>query len=290
MNRQQQRQNAKDQRRLEQRKKARLQAGRTGQPQLKTQPAKKSTFVVGPKQTARLLPQWWLWAAAAAILVAVVVVLFLVDPFGLRAPLQGVKLASQGNAHINPGDTHVAYSTDPPASGPHFPTVPTRGTYTTPFTPEFLPHFLEHGGVEILYNKSASPDAVKKLTDMANKELDQSAADRGHVLLAPRPDMPCQVTLTSWQHMQVFNPTNCGQPGWVGHAFDAKSGHDNGLVNAFMQRNQCQYDPENQCGNGPKDKTTFPSPVPGEATVTASLGTATPAPAASATPAPTPAP
>jgi hypothetical protein len=292
MNRQQQRQNARDQRRLQQKNKLRQQGARPSQPQLKPRPEKKSPFAVEPEKPSRL-PRWWPWAAVAAVLVVVVVLLFALDPFGLRAPIQGVKLATQGNQHINPGDSHVAYNTDPPVSGPHFPTVPHRGTYTTPFVTEYLPHFLEHGGVEVLYNSSASPDVVKKLTDMVNSELDHQEADRGNVLLAPRPDMPCEVTLSSWQHIQVFNPTDCKQPGWTGHGFNPKSGKDTDLVKSFMERNQCAYDPENQCGDGAKGKTEFPTPVAGAPTVIATLGTATPVPGApmnAPTPGTTPAP
>jgi hypothetical protein len=217
----------------------------------------------------------------------------ILDPFGIRTPLPGAKVESQGNIHINPGETHVVYKTDPPASGPHFPTVPQRGTYTTPFVTEFLPHFLEHGGVEVQYNSAAPADVVKKLTDIATQELDNN---NRRVLLAPRPDMPCQVALTSWGRMETFGSPGC-QPGSLGRDFSAASSKDASIVRDFIERNECQYDPEGQCGGGTKGKSDNRTPASGEPTVTASLSTGSPTPgpspaAASPTPgsaSPTPA-
>ncbi|MHB8574536.1 MAG: DUF3105 domain-containing protein [Dehalococcoidia bacterium] len=284
MNREQQRQNARDQKRLERRQKMRQNGARPSEPVLGKRPAAKTA--VGPAAPARRqLPSWWPWAAVAAVLGLFAALLIVVDPLGLRAPLPGKKVASQGNLHVNPGQTHVQYITDPPASGPHFPTVPRRGIYTTPFITEYLPHFMEHGGVEVQYNKDASPVVVKKLTDIVNKDLDFNI---GQVLLAPRPDMPCQVALTAWQHIETFGSANC-QPGSVGHDFSASSSADADKVRSFIERDMCAYDPENQCGQGIKGSTDNATPKPGEPTVTASLGTATPAPAASTTPAATPA-
>ncbi len=289
MSREQQRQNARDQKRIEQRKKARQASARPAQPQLKkrpgaAQPAARSYATVPQRRSRLPLPQWWPWAAAVAALVVIVALFFLLDPLGLNTPLPGKKMPSQGNAHVQPGGTHVVYNTNPPTSGPHFDTVPRRGIYTTPFITEFLSHFLEHGGAEVTYNSSASPDAVKKLTDIVNTELDRGA---GQVLLAPVPDMPCQVALTSWQLIQTFGASNC-QPGSVGHDFDPKSGKDIGIVKSFIERNQCAYDPENACGGGAHGERSFPTPGPNDPTVIASLGTATPGAGSPVTPAPAP--
>lgn len=276
MNRQQQRQNLKDQKRLEQRQKARKAGNRPSQPALSKRPtvSASSRVPVAPVKSGRApLPRWVPWATAVVVLAAFVGLFFLVDPFGLRTPLPGAKVPTQGNNHVNPGDFHVAYKTDPPASGPHFPTVPRRGTYIAPLTTEYLPHFLEHGGVEVLYNSSASPELVKTLSDFANKEIDKQP---GNVLFAPRPDMPCEVTATAWGRMEAWGGSGCNQPGYAGHEFNAKT--DIGKLKEFVERNQCQYDPENTCGGGQHGSVdNSKTPAPGEPTVQAALGTATPA-------------
>ena len=200
-------------------------------------------------------------------------------------------LPTQGNNHVEPGSTHVAYLTDPPASGPHFPVVPQRGIYLHPFVTEYLPHFEEHGGVIVLYNGSAPQQTIDALAAVVNRELDRGA---GQVLLAPRPDMPCEVSLSSWQHIAVFSADNCedqwlGQQttpkvdptnkAWQGHAFDAGSPQDTQYVTAFIDRNECSYDPEIQCGEGARGTIVLTgTPAPGQPTVIASLATGTPRP------------
>ncbi len=294
MNRQQQRQNARDQKRLQQRQRARQQGGRSAPPSLAgARPAKTRTaaapVMLSPR---RRWPSWLPFAVAGVVVVLLVALFFIVDPLGLRAPLPGAKVPSQGNAHVNPGDFHVAYSTDPPTSGPHFPTVPQPQIYKDPLATEFLPHFLEHAGVEILYNKDAPPEVVQKLKDIYREEVDKTNVGVGpHLLLAPRPEMPCEVTVTAWQRITAWG-SGCSQPGAVGHDFSLKGSADIDKLKTFIERNYCQYDPENTCGNGAKGgpiSNAATTPKPGEATVQALLGTATPAPAASATPAATPA-
>ena len=197
-------------------------------------------------------------------------------------------IPSQGNLHVNAGQSHVAYSTDPPTSGPHFTTVPQPQIYKDPLATEFLPHFMEHAGVEILYNKDAPADVVAKLKDIYRQEVDKTNVGVGpHLLMAPRPDMPCEVTVTSWQRITAWGG-GCNQPGAVGHDFSLKGTADIDKLKSFIERNYCQYDPENTCGNGAKGGPINNSPAtpkPGEATVQALLGTATPGatPAASPT-------
>jgi len=139
-----------------------------------------------------------------------------------------------------------AYNSDPPTSGPHLDTAPRRGIYANPLPSEALPAFLARGGVEVLYNASASPDVVRALTEIVNAEIDR---DPGLVLLAPRPQMPCQVTVTAWAQIIAFGAAGC-QPGSQGHTFNAGS-VDDALIRQFIERSMCSYDPDNVCGQGP---------------------------------------
>ena len=56
-----------------------------------------------------------------------------------------------GRDHIDAGDTHVPYITDPPTSGPHAGSV-SSGFYDTPIADENIVHNLEHGHVAISYD------------------------------------------------------------------------------------------------------------------------------------------
>jgi hypothetical protein len=289
MNRQQQRQDARDQRRLEARKKMAQSGRRQSLPDLKPEKKAATTDVTPARGRSNRPPirvieersfidRWWKWIALGVVIVLLAVAFYVIDPLGQRKPLEGVKVASIGNLHVNPGDGHVPYNTDPPSSGPHFPTVPQRGIYTQPFVTEYLPHFLEHGGVDVTYNSSASPAVVQKLTDIVKADLDQnSGTDIGQVTLSPRPDMPCMVAVTSWGRIETWGTADgcTQQAGDKGHDFDPNNKSDVSALTAFIQRNQCQYDPENQCGNGAQGQTTYPTAAAGQPTVIASLGSAT---------------
>lgn len=291
MNRQQQRQDARDQRRLEARKKMAQSGRRQSLPDLK--PEKAPPVDAGPSrgrggrapvrviEERGFIDRWWKWIALVVALIVLAIGYYLWDPLGQNKPLEGTKVASLGNLHVNPGQGHVPYNTDPPSSGPHFPTVPQRGIYTQPFVTEYLPHFLEHGGVDVTYNSSASPAVVQKLTDIVSADLNQNAGtDIGQVTLSPRPDMPCTVAVVSWQQIETWGTADAckAQPGDKGHDFDPNSSADTIALKTFVQRNQCQYDPENQCGNGAQGQTTYPTVTAGAPTVIASLGSATAVP------------
>src|SRR5437660_275510 len=99
-NREQQRQNLRDQRRLERRQKLSQGGQRPAMPPLGKRPGPKAVTPIAAREPKRrLLPSWWPWAAAGLVLALVVALFFVFDPFGLRTPLEGKKLASQGNLH-----------------------------------------------------------------------------------------------------------------------------------------------------------------------------------------------
>jgi Protein of unknown function (DUF3105) len=192
----------------------------------------------------------WAWiivGSVGAVLVAALVV-FLVKEN--NAPLPGQVFASQGNMHINPGDSHPVYDSNPPTSGWHFPTWPERGIYTSPLPEEYLLHFQEHAGVVIHYNPDKIPkDQLDALTNIAKDELNKG---QGLVVLAPDSTIPQAVAITSWQHLVPF---------------DSVTAHKTEIEDA-IERLQCNYDPEGVCG--PPHGVSFQptgTPAPGEATV-----------------------
>src|SRR3990172_396851 len=68
-------------------------------------------------------------------------------------PLPGEFIADQGRNHIT--DIYgVTYSSNPPTSGPHFPTWAGRGVYNQILSDGYLIHSLEHGYVVISYDCS----------------------------------------------------------------------------------------------------------------------------------------
>ena len=71
---------------------------------------------------------------------------------------------SLGNRHIRVGTSNIiTYNTDPPTSGPHYPTIVRWGIHERPIDKGFQAHNLEDGGVLVQYNCSDCPELVKKL-------------------------------------------------------------------------------------------------------------------------------
>ncbi len=99
---------------------------------------------------------------------------------------------SLGNRHIRVGTSGaIAYNTDPPTSGPHYPTIVSWGVHQKPIDRGFQVHNLEDGGVLVQYNCDDCPELVKKLEKTV----------RGYpkfVILAPHPPMKHRIALTAW--------------------------------------------------------------------------------------------
>jgi hypothetical protein len=116
------------------------------------------------------------------------------------ADLPGVKLADQGNAHIQLAtEPHVPYNSDPPTSGPHMPYIAPWGIHTEPIVRELQVHNLEDGGVMVQYHCAAPcPDLVARLTEVVRRYETQ-------VILAPYPGMRTRIALTAWTRLDAFD-------------------------------------------------------------------------------------
>lgn len=67
------------------------------------------------------------------------------------SPLPGEQLDDLGADHIS-DISEVAYNSNPPTSGPHFPIWTKRGVYDREISDGYLIHSLEHGYIVISYN------------------------------------------------------------------------------------------------------------------------------------------
>jgi len=116
------------------------------------------------------------------------------------ADLPGVKLADQGNAHIQLAtEPHVPYNSNPPTSGPHMPYIAPWGIHTEPIVRELQVHNLEDGGVMVQYHcATPCPDLVAKLTEIVRRYETQ-------VILAPYPGMRTRIALTAWTRLDAFD-------------------------------------------------------------------------------------
>lgn len=94
--------------------------------------------------------------------------------------------------HINPGEKHAAYNSNPPSNGPHYSTPLACKIYDSEITDEQAVHSLEHGAVWITY-KDKNDSSLKS-------ELSQVVNDEGgsKLILSPRAADDSVIGIASW--------------------------------------------------------------------------------------------
>jgi hypothetical protein len=214
--------------------------------------------------------RWIIFGGVAAIIVVAIAAWIIINA---RAPLPGQKFESQGNDHLaNIDEPHPPYNSNPPTSGWHLLPLPRPGIYTQPRRPEEQGHFMEHGGVWVLYNcPEGCPEAVEQLQRIVNDAIDRNKP----VALAPFPSMEARFATTAWQYLQTYDTV------------------DEDAIENFISRLACNYNPEGP-GYCPATRGSIKTTEPNRETTTATatpfsvFGSATPVPSGAASPSPTP--
>jgi len=141
--------------------------------------------------------------------------------------------------HVGIG-TDVAYDSNPPSSGPHYPIWAAYQEYTTPVDRRYYVHDLEHGAIVLLYkcgDGTGCPDVVAGLRQAAAAIPDDAlcaasgSGVRVRVVITPDPLLDVPVAAAAW--------------GWTYRAtcLDVPS------LTAFAKAHYDQG-PEETCGNG----------------------------------------
>ena len=117
--------------------------------------------------------------------------------------------SAQNRTHEQAG-TKIAYATNPPSYGPHYPAPASDGEYkqsNLPATP-FLVHALEHGRIEYQYSPSLAPADVKQLEALFNEQDGRWTPGQMLLLYPNATKMPYAVAATAWGHVlgcKTFN-------------------------------------------------------------------------------------
>jgi hypothetical protein len=146
----------------------------------------------------------------AAVLVIVATLGYLIWKEMQPIPRTGQDVPIQGADHIEVGQPHEPYNSDPPTSGPHYAVPAEAGFYDEAPPDEQLVHDLEHGYVIIWYNCSALAsnecDHLKSQIENVMQAAGTSAITNTPKLIAvPRPTMDTQLALTSWGRLDKFD-------------------------------------------------------------------------------------
>ena len=105
--------------------------------------------------------------------------------------------------HVAEG-TAVTYDSNPPSSGPHYPTWANFQEYAQPVADGYLVHSMEHGAVLLLYrcaSAAACPEIVAALRTVRAGIPTDPLCDPGirvRVILAPRPSLETAVAAAAW--------------------------------------------------------------------------------------------
>lgn len=105
-----------------------------------------------------------------------------------------------------PAGTAIAYVSNPPSSGPHYPSWANFQEYASPVPDGYLVHAMEHGAVVILYKCDAldggsCSDLVTALRAVRDSVPTDPTCDpqiRVRVILAPRPTLDVPVAAAAW--------------------------------------------------------------------------------------------
>lgn len=113
----------------------------------------------------------------------------------------GESVPSIGQEHIDAGDAHAPYVSDPPTSGPHA-SAARSGFYDAPIPDENIVHNLEHGHVAISYDcdKLEDCETVKaSLRNLLNRYNNQQ------LIAVPRTNRDAAIALTAWQRLDLLD-------------------------------------------------------------------------------------
>lgn len=127
------------------------------------------------------------------LLIIVVVSGFIFVAINGKNDRKGNFTAAQGRDHIQIGNVHDEYITNPPTSGDHYANASAWGIFLKPLADEQAVHNLEHGGIWISY-KDLDEESLAKLVAFA-KEHSQS------VILSPRKENDSNIALASWERL-----------------------------------------------------------------------------------------
>lgn len=109
----------------------------------------------------------------------------------------GQSFENQGQTHIQVGEPHPAYNSNPPTSGWHWAQPANWGVYSKPLVDEQAVHNLEHGGIWISY---------KDIDDQTKTNLEKIAkANSGSVILSPREANDSKIVLASWTRLEKMD-------------------------------------------------------------------------------------
>lgn len=158
--------------------------------------------------------------------------------------LIGVQHKNQGETHIQRGQSHPAYNSDPASSGWHYADAGAPapwGVYTEEVPQEVFLHNEEHGGVVISYNPKLLPAyQLKKLQALFAPPYSDKTFSPTKALVTPRAKDTHAIELAAWTwtlNLDHYNETTLKKfyLQHVGQAPEPTAGPTNTPINQASQ-------------------------------------------------------
>lgn len=111
-----------------------------------------------------------------------------------------MNIAETSATHLAPC-TPIAYATNPPSGGDHWPVWAKFQAYTTPVPREMYVHDLEHGAIVLLYKcPDACPEIVAALAEVLGSITDPacSGGPAARMVLTPDPLLDTPIAAAAW--------------------------------------------------------------------------------------------
>ncbi|MDO8633000.1 MAG: DUF3105 domain-containing protein [bacterium] len=140
----------------------------------------------------------WIIVSLLVLLIAIGAVFFLNSKREAPGADLSRQMDDEGDMHVTEG-TDVAYQSNPPTSGNHWPVPLEDGVYKTEKPDEALVHSMEHGRVWISYKPSLAADIVKTLEELGNGQA---------LIVTPRSTNETDIALAGWTRLDTFNLEN----------------------------------------------------------------------------------
>jgi hypothetical protein len=112
----------------------------------------------------------------------------------LSKSMIGEKMDDEGAGHVGRNETHPAYKSNPPTSGPHWAGVAGPGIKDKFVPDELVLHSMEHGAAVVWYREGLEESEIERI----KKAFNDSS---GKKIMLARKDLDVPVALTSWGYL-----------------------------------------------------------------------------------------
>ena len=141
----------------------------------------------------------WITAIIAGVILCIAGIMWALIARNKNLP--GELYPNQGQSHVEL-NKEFTYNSNPPTSGPHFPSPASWGTYDYEANDKFFIHNLEHGGIWISYRPSVPASVVSDLKGIINE------FSGSKIVMTPRSANDTDVAIAAWTRLLKFNLEN----------------------------------------------------------------------------------